>query len=453
MGEMVKNPDPDKALNNLERFLSSLGARSSYYALLYENPHVLKTLVHLFGTSDFLSNSLINRPEILDSLLLYGSARIQKQKDEIRYELECALEGVDDYEEILEVIRQFRHVEVLRVGINDIAGELSLEEVTAQLSDIADVCVEKAMEISWKNLTETYGFPEGEDGKSTFLILGMGKLGGREINYYSDLDLIFIYSSSGETKGGVKSISNHEFFTKLAQRIISFLSMRTRSGILYQIDTRLRPSGNAGPLVSSLSSFEGYHSKSSWLWERFALLKARPVAGDPVLGEKVREIIENFVFLRPVKREDLREIDHLRRRMELELAREGGGKYNIKVGKGGIVDVEFIIQALQILHGKDDTEMRNTNSFRLLNLLQRREYLAAKDAKVLMDGYYFLRCLENRLRLLHDRSLDEIEAGGEGLVSIAKSMGYKDEKVLLQDYASYTDHIRRIYTEIFQINI
>lgn len=453
MGEVAKNPDPDKALINLEKFLSSVGARRSYYALLYENPQILKTLMHLFGTSDFLSNYLIEHPEILDTLLLYGSAHIRRQKDEISRELEEALEGVEDIEEILEITRQFRHAELLRVGINDIAGELGLEEVTAQLSDIADICVEKAMEISWKHLTRVYGIPEGSGDKPAFLILGMGKLGGREINYYSDLDLIFIYSSTGETRGGEKRISNHEFFTKLAQRIISFLSVRTRGGILYQIDTRLRPSGNAGPLVCSLSSFEEYHRRSSWLWERFALLKARAVAGDPILAEEIKAIIEKFVFLRPVEREALRELHHLRRRMEVELAKEGEGKYNIKVGKGGIVDVEFIIQALQIIYGKDDVELRQTNSFRLLNLLQKRDYLPEGDSKVLMDGYYFLRNLENRLRLLHDRSLDEIEAVGDRLIPIARSMGYVDERGLLHDYSFYTSHIRRIYMELFQINI
>ena len=210
----------------------------------------------------------------------------------------------------------------------------------------------------------------GTSGRRDFAILGMGKLGGGELNYHSDLDIIYIYDHQGTTDGE-RSISNHEYFAKLGQKIISILSTQTREGYVYKIDTRLRPSGNAGPLVTSLDSFENYHRDEAQIWERQALTKARVVLGEEAAQGKVsRRLSATPCTAAGADEEVRREIHRLRMRMEHELARETEGSYNIKTGRGGMVDVEFIVQYLQLKYGRDFPEIRSVNTLEALQAIR-----------------------------------------------------------------------------------
>lgn len=446
--EITSSPDSDMALNNMERFINRVGARTTFLSLLAENPYTLKLLVKLFGTSHFLSQFFIEHPELLDSLIRRDSINIYRKKVQMDEELTKILDYQRTYEDLLDSLRRYKNSEVLNIGIHDIYGELEIQEVFERLSDLAELCLEKAYLISKEQLSIRYGIPShknpaGERQETDFVILGLGKLGGREMSYTSDLDIIFIYSNAGETIGGI-TITNQEYFAKLAQRIISCLSLYTREGFAYKIDTRLRPSGNAGPLVTSFPSFERYHRESSQIWERQALLKGRIVVGSRELGEKVLSVIRDFLFRNYDGWPLAPEINRLRDRMEKEIAKETKEKYNIKFGKGGIVDVEFIIQYLQLKYGWK-RDLWEANTLKALSKIWENKLITKEECEILHRGYMFLRRMENRL--LIDRDAGEVISGR--VEKLARRMGYtilEDMgQRLLEDYKYYTEGIRKVY--------
>jgi len=453
--ELFESPDPDLALANLEHFLTVIGARSSYYALLAENRNTLKLLVSLFGMSAFLSKILISHPELLDSMVARTYASSVKSREQMVFDLNGLLEQSDYFEEQLDVLRRYRNEEFLRIGMNDIHGKLGQSEIAAQLTDLAETCLEAAYRLGGQEL-KRFGRPsycrDGGEAEANLAIIGMGKLGGAELNYHSDLDIIFVYDHQGKTNGE-KQISNHEYFAKLAQKIISILTLQTREGYVYKIDTRLRPSGNAGPLVTSLDSFLEYHRKEAQIWERQALTKARVVLGNEVLASQLHDIIRHTVYGVSIDEAGRSEIHRLRMRMEHELARETGGSYNIKTGRGGMVDVEFACQYLQMKHGCRYPELRTINTVVALKEIQTLGFISHKDAETLLSGYKFLRRLENRLRIIHDYSSNDLSGSKNYLNKLARRMGYDGSlknpgTALICDYEQITGIIRDCFDRI-----
>jgi glutamate-ammonia-ligase adenylyltransferase len=234
----------------------------------------------------------------------------------------------------------------------------------------------------------------------------------------------------------------------LAQRIISVLSLFTSEGTVYQVDTRLRPSGQQGPLVSSLPAFRGYHQKSAQLWERQALIKARVVVGPATFAQSIEELQREIVFGQPLPENSRQEIYHLRQRMERELAREDRSHYNIKTGRGGLVDVEFLVQYLQLLHGGNDSSLRSPNTLDALQDLQQTKHLDDQETRLLTEGYVFLRRLENKLRLVHDQSINQLPSDKGYLAKLAQRLGYRGnqpEEQLRADYQQTTEQIRALF--------
>lgn len=455
-------PEPEMALTNLERFLVALRARATFFSLLVENRDVVKVLIDLFATSQFLSRIFIQSPQILDILVSRGDHVEVKDLQQFREELAEQLAMVDHYEERLDVLRRFRKEEMLRIALDDIHG-LSLQGQTArQLSDLAEACLEKAVELARNELIARFGLPYDQDGNpANFAILGMGKLGGRELNYHSDLDLIFIYDGEGETRPvdgtdpeRFRAQNNREYFARLAQRIISVLTLVTTEGRVYEIDTRLRPSGNQGPLVSSLKAFEAYHAESAQLWERQALTKARPMCGPQDFLGLLQDRVTAIAYAAGLPPGAEKEIRRLRQRMEKEIAREQKDHFNIKTGRGGMVDVEFICQLLQLRHGHKYPKIRSTNTLEALEALQTEGLLDERECRSLIDGYKFLRRLENKLRLVHDQSINELSTEPGYLRKLALRLGYsgqscRPEEKLLNDYRSATGQIREIFNRFF----
>lgn len=454
--EIFSSPDPDMALANLERFLSAVGSRSTFYALLAENREVLKLLVSLFGVSEFLSKIFIGHPEILDSMVAKSYAAALKEKSFMRSELASLLEKCADLEEYLDTLRVYRHEEFLRIGMNDIHAKFGQTEIASQLTALAEVCLEAAFTLAKEELARfgepTFTDVSGETHAASFAILAMGKMGGCELNYHSDLDIIYIYDHQGVTVGE-KQISNHEYFAKLGQKIIMILTTQTREGYAYKIDTRLRPSGNAGPLVTSLESFRDYHRRESQVWERQALTKSRVVLGQEQLSDAIEEVVRQSVYGIGFGESVRSEIHRLRMRMENEIARESAGNYNIKTGRGGMVDVEFIVQYLQLSLGHEIPEIRNVNTLVSLKALRANGVLNSGDGDTLINGYKFLRRLENRLRIIHDYSMNDLGGSRSYLNKLALRLGY-DHKLknpgdfLMQEYERVTGAVRDVYVRI-----
>ncbi len=463
--EVLDSPDPQLALRQLEQFLVVCRrARGTYYALLAENPSIIKTLVSLFATSQFLSQIFIKYPEILDSLVSSSHAVTTKDAEALHTSLNEYLDQTEIYEDKLDALRRFRNEEVLRIAINDLQGDLLQGQIARQLSLVAEVCLQQALVIAQQELIPRYGLPfcchqdETCEHQATFAIIGLGKLGGMELNYHSDLDIIFLYEGEGHTlpaegtdPGRYRSQTNQQYFARLAQRIISVLTLMTREGTLYEIDTRLRPSGNQGQLVTSLPAFKAYHEESAASWERQSLLKARVVAGDVGLAAGLQKLTTEIVYERPLPDSLSTEIYRLRQRMEKELGKEDSQHRNIKTGHGGMVDVEFLVQFLQLQHGRQHTEIRSRNTLDALQALQEADLLPTEDAERLSNGYKFLRRLENKLRLVHDQSINQLSADPTYLNKLARHLGYQQtpgqrpEQVFERDYAQITEDIRNIF--------
>ncbi|MBJ6801633.1 bifunctional [glutamate--ammonia ligase]-adenylyl-L-tyrosine phosphorylase/[glutamate--ammonia-ligase] adenylyltransferase [Geomonas propionica] len=454
--EVFHSPDPDLALANLERFLSSQRTRSSIYALLAENRDILKLLTSMFGMSEFLSKIFIGHPELLDSMTTRGYAYLQKERATMAQELDGFITQADGFEEQLDAMRSYRHEEFLRIGMNDIYGKMKQPEVAQQLTDLADVTLAEACCIATGELSR-FGRPmvveeDGSRHEAAFAVVAMGKLGGFELNYHSDLDVIYIYDGQGFTDGE-KSITNREYFSKLGQKIILVLTTQTREGYAYKIDTRLRPSGNAGPLVTSIEAFQAYHATEAQIWERQALTKARVTYGDPRLKDKVEKVIEQTVYGSSADDTVRQEIHRLRMRMENELAKESSGSYNIKTGRGGMVDVEFIIQFLQLKYGCEHREIRSSNSLEAIDAMRILGIITEPDFQALAEGYRFLRRLENRLRIIHDYSMNDLGGPLKYLNKLARRLGYdpmlkNPGQALMADYERVTEAVREVYGRI-----
>ena len=450
LARAIRTPDPDMALSHTERFLAAIGARTMFYAMLFENPRVIDALLRLFGSSRFLSGYLLRHPELLDTFLKQELSALVKTKSQLRRELGEILVTCADFEQEMDELRRFKNLETLRIGTHDLAGNLSLEEGMYQHSALAEVLLSYALFLARREVSRRFGVPtaagEGGGEEARFCVLGMGKLGAEELSYHSDLDIIFLYSEAGETvpapdtnPSDFRKVTNHEYFAKVAQRLITLLTTVTREGYVYKLDTRLRPSGNAGPLVSSLAAFDRYHEHSAQLWERQALLKCRFVAGDREFGKGVEEKVARFIYERPLPAGAAEEIHRLRMRMEVELGRERIDRLNLKVGRGGVVDVEFAAQYLQLLHGPAIPSVRSRSTLKALYELMRAGRISVEEFQALDGGYRFLRALEVRLRLSHDASIEQFDPAGLGPAAMER-------------YRKETEGIRKVYLKVLGLS-
>jgi glutamate-ammonia-ligase adenylyltransferase len=452
MAEITASSAPERALRNLAEFSHRIGGRTGFLTLLAENPETMRLLVTLFAESQFLTDLFLNRPELIDTLIRVDLTRVEKRGAEMLSELRAAVGESADVEFQLNALRRYKTEEFIRVGLHDLGGALDLIDVLTQLSRLAGACLQIAVDLTLAELSGRYGAVPG----GRFAVLGGGKLGGRELDYNSDLDLIFVYQADGEAQAA-GGLSAHEFYVRAGQKLLTYLGAPTEEGIAYRIDMQLRPSGKAGPLVSSLEAFREYHKTSSQLWERQALIKTRFVAGDPGLGREVEKIAAAFAYGTTLRAEDIGEIHHLRMRMERELANEDESRFNLKKGRGGLVDIEFLTQMLQLAHGRDRPRLRRRETLAALDALREENILSPKEHEVLAQGYLFLRRLDHRLRLERDQSIDAFEADAKRLQSIARALGYgggskskaRPGAQLLRDYQRKREQIRRCYERYF----
>jgi [glutamine synthetase] adenylyltransferase / [glutamine synthetase]-adenylyl-L-tyrosine phosphorylase len=477
VGELAAAPDPDQALRHLAELFGQLSDPSATARLLAGSPRTARLLISLFGSSDFLSRSLLRHPELIDQLVHRGSAPLVRSRETLQASLRERLLALPEghVEEQLTEMRRFRNEEVLRIGLHDVAGALDAGVVGEQLSDLAEVCVEACLALAQREVEARDGKPRLADGKrAALVVIALGKLGGQELGYHSDLDLLFLYSggedlgeAAAEAAGAQAEPPLNVHFARVAQRLISHLTLPLREGPLYRIDTRLRPSGSAGPLVVSFEALARYHEhgrpgephseapRAARLWERQALLRARPVAGDFTLFARAqREVLEKSLF-RPLdargRAEAASELLAMRERMERELGAETSARYNSKLGRGGLVDVEFAVQFLQLVHGSVAPAIRKPGTLQALAEEARLGYLAAADKEPLERGYRFLRRLESRVRIVRDRPIDHLPTSGRELTLLARRLGYAGARCgeeLLTDYARATAAVRAAFLRV-----
>lgn len=395
----------DAALERLLKLIEAVARRTAYLALLVENPIALSQLVKLAAGSPWIASQLARHPLLLDELLdprrLYAPLR----KKELVAELNTQLESVDpaDQEQQMERLRQFSQSNMLRVAAADLTDVIPVMIVSDYLTDIAEVASQATLDQCWNHLIERHGQPQGVMGDSSgFAVIGYGKMGGIELGYGSDLDLVFLHGNRNPNAmtDGPRPMANDVFYARLAQRFIHMLNTHTASGILYEVDTRLRPDGASGLLVSSLDAFAHYQAESAWTWEHQALLRARPVAGDPKVRAHFRTI-RLEVLARERDADQLRiDVREMREKMRQRLDRSDAQNFDLKQGHGGIADIEFMVQYAVLQWAARYPDLLDwTDNVRLLESLARHELLPGSTAQDLADVYRALRTDYHRYSL------------------------------------------------------
>ncbi|MDR3618185.1 MAG: bifunctional [glutamate--ammonia ligase]-adenylyl-L-tyrosine phosphorylase/[glutamate--ammonia-ligase] adenylyltransferase [Paludisphaera borealis] len=447
--------DPGMALTNLDRYVAALATPRGGLARLAVRPRATETLLQVFSTSQHLSEVLIRSPELIDWLQSGAERRDRQTLIDDLWNILTRSEPADDHRLAL---RRFRLRETLRIGYNDIVRGFPLEVTTVDLSNLADACVEAATRLARASVESRYGTPMRADGEpARFVVLGLGKLGGTELNYSSDIDLIFMYDEDGMTRGP-RVVSSSEFFARMGGEVVRLLADHTQLGMAYRVDMRLRPEGDQGVLVRSFDATMGYYVTRGRTWERQALIKCRPVAGDLDLGRGFIEAITPFIYRRYLSASEIAEIKALKRRIEQRTASAGRAEVEVKTGRGGIRDVEFVVQFLQLLHGGEYPEVRGPNTLEAIDRLEQLGSLTAEERAVMDGTYRFLRQVEHRLQILFDRQTHEMPRDIEDLRTLAIRMGYAAQGALdersgpahrfLADYKSKTELNRRILDHI-----
>lgn len=448
-------PDPDMALTNLERYIAACPAPHETLRLLAQNPRTIEILVQLFSTSQHFSELMIRDPALLD--WLRGGAD-RRDRDTLIEDLWNEVESARDELSERLALRRFRQRELLRIGYNDIIRGMPLEDVTVDLSHLADACVEIAYRLARRRAEAKYGFACGHDDEpACFVVLALGKLGGEELNYSSDIDLIFLYDVEGQTSGP-RVVSNAEFYAKLGGDIVRLLSDHTELGIAYRVDMRLRPEGDEGALARSLGATLGYYETTGRTWERQALIKCRPIAGELALGHHFVTEITPFVYRRYLSGAEIGEIKAMKRKIEQRTVSAGIASVEVKTGHGGIRDVEFVVQFLQLLHGGSYAKVRHANTLQAIAELEVVGCLTAEERDIMENTYRFLRRVEHRLQTMFDRQTHEMPRGLDEQRILAIRMGYllaspwEDRtgpaQRFLADYRAKTELNRRILNHL-----
>src|SRR5437588_5559697 len=347
-------------------------------------------LVHLFAVSSICANRIVQNPDIL--LWLSQPEICQQGRDHVDMANELYRMADNDVAvNNFRVLRRWKNKEITRIALRELANAAALEETTAELSQLAEICVREVFAHWNTKLRETFGPPAAD-----FAILALGKLGGRELNHSSDVDLIFLYSEEGELS---PRLSYHQWFNRLAEKILETFALRDPEGALFRVDLRLRPEGSAGPLARSLESMENYYAGFGETWERLALIKARGIAGSGELAYEFLRQHQPFIYPKSTTHDLLDEIANIKHRIERDIVGTEKLERDVKLGRGGIRDIEFIVQTLQLIHGARHPFLQEPSMLKALRALRELDLLAPDEVLALDNAYRFLRRVEHRLQI------------------------------------------------------
>ncbi len=450
---LVRSPDPIMALANFERLVEQIyadretGAEKGWKMLDLTEQPVMEALARLFGMSNFLWEDFL-RLQYENLFPVFADLEaLENYKDKAEMWSECEMEllGATSFEDAADRLNRFKDREMFRIDMRHILDKIRcFTEFSRELTDLVDVVIEEAYRIGDSHLCGRYGNPLLEDGKPCkFVVFALGKAGGRELGYASDIELLFLHSGNGSTDGK-DMVSTSVYFEKLVQMIIKIIRAK-RQGI-FEIDLRFRPFGNQGTLSNTLKQMEEYYSEGgqAWDFERQCLVRLRIVAGDPELGSRMISLRDSFVY--SGKKLDFTELHRLRQRQQKEFVKPG--TWNAKFSEGGLVEIEYHVQHLQILHGVDAPSMRCTGTRDALKALGKGGYIPQEEMKSLLDAHDFYRSLINSLRILRGNARDLVvpERGSEEFLFLARRMGYSrgSESRLAENLAHHRTVVVRL---------
>jgi [glutamine synthetase] adenylyltransferase / [glutamine synthetase]-adenylyl-L-tyrosine phosphorylase len=425
LAALAAAPDPDMALNNLERYAANVD-RGVLFATLASHPGAAMLMATIGGASQVLADTLRRYPQLF-AWLLEPSVMREWPADDMNAALATTLVPFSRREARANALRRFKYRQLLRIGARDLLGDADLTATTRELANLADACLDAAWRDAEAAAREQYGVPRDADGRPTGLaIVGMGKLGAQELNYSSDIDLMFVYGADGDTAGGPAGhLPNGEYFARVARDVVAAVEGSTDEGYLFRVDLRLRPEGRMGPVALSLEGFRIYHTERAELWERQALLKARVAAGDPDVAARFMAFAQETVWRPGVDARIVRSVREMKRMIDASLRDKGVERgANVKLGRGGIREIEFLVQAMQLLYGGDDARLRVRPTLAALTQLTTRGYLSAPLGRTLASAYEYLRTVEHRLQIVHEFQTHTLPTSPEQLGALARRIGF-----------------------------
>ena len=423
LSALAESANPDTSVLNLERFINSVPDATATLQFLADNPRAIEILIKLFVNSQFLTEILLRNPEYLEHLTQHKRIAEFKSREEFRSEAEQTLADAENSQQQFDSLRTYQHWELLRISACDNFGLLDLKSVTIQLSLLADAIVQTALSIVQNDLAIN---------ADDFVVLAFGKLGGEELNYSSDIDLVFI--SRGDAAR----------YWEAGQRLIRGLTDSVSGSFLYRVDMRLRPWGSSGPLVTTLDSYVDYLAGNAELWEKQALLKARPIAGALEIGFEFLDRTDHLLFEASVDavRDNVRS---MKQKIEAGLKKKGREFGEVKSGQGSIRDIEFVTQFLQLRHGRDNRHVRSIGTLEGLVRLVDLGFIRADEFRQLTTTYILLRKIEHTLQLLHYKQVHSLPQDERELAYLARRLDFPNAEAFLASYSQHCQEVRSIY--------
>ena len=411
----------------LLKLFEAVAGRNVYLALLSENPGALNQLIRLASASTWICEYLALYPVLFDELLDTRTLFEPLKRDGLNQQLKALIASIDidDLEAVMIALRQFKHLNILRVAAADIMGAIPIMVVSDYLTYIAESIVENVIERTWLMLTDKHGLPPGTSNDNiNFAVIGFGKLGGIELGYGSDIDLVFLYDcpDGNAMTSGEKPLSCSLFYGRLGLKIRHILDTKMLSGVLYEVDLRLRPSGDSGLLVTHISIYEDYLKNQAWTWEHQALVRGRFIAGDLRLKTMYEAIRHRILSLKRDENQLKTEVREMREKMRSALDTKEANKFDLKQSKGGIADIEFIVQFKVLANALKHAELTTyTDNVRLLEGLAHQGLITQSDASILKAAYCAYRdtghkqVLQGDKAIINESEVDEMKKQVEAI--------------------------------------
>jgi glutamate-ammonia-ligase adenylyltransferase len=437
-----QSANPDQALTFFDRFSQASISKPQLLSYIQGSPQAMEILLKSLGGSSYMAEILIRDPHLFYWVSDPQILRRPRTKREIQRDILRTVRVIPEEHRQLDSLRSIKRREMLHIGVRDLLRVATVEETWTSLSVLAEALISSAHAICSNALRREYGIRGAAFRRYT--ILAMGKLGGGELNFSSDVDLMYLYESSDEEASGV---SAPDYFRKLSQKITQGLNNLTGEGYVYRVDLRLRPEGKAGNIADPMESFRRYYEKRLAAWERLALIKVWPIAGSFELGSAFRIMAAPFIYDGGFDKDSLQNVLDIKRKIDEKAAGQRRGGRNVKLGPGGIREIELVAQSLQVCYGARFPELRQRNTMRALKALLAQSLLSDAEYGALTTAYVFLRDVENKLQMVQDAQTHWLPVADDELAACASLLGYTVDR-FEQDYSRHTAEVNRVFEDI-----